>query len=173
MTAYVTIPRAVVDRALGKARSEYTRLTDDAEPGECWAEFEALADAIADHHPRRHVTLHDKRYVYVCWACDDLADSGRPDAVTCSPACRVWLHRHPDHREPLEMATAHANALGADDCVIPPAMILQHKAIVRLRPDLADEIKAGKRSVDDCRADVYQAYLEIIVRAATEDTEAT
>jgi len=48
MTSYVTIPRAVVDRALRKARAEYTRLTEDAEPGECWAEFEALADAIAD-----------------------------------------------------------------------------------------------------------------------------
>jgi len=52
MSDYVTIPRAIVERALRKAHVEYDRVAGgDVRPGECWAEFEALADAIATDTP--------------------------------------------------------------------------------------------------------------------------
>ena len=47
------IPRSVIERALFKARIEYERGAERAghnepAPGECWAEFERLADHLID-----------------------------------------------------------------------------------------------------------------------------
>jgi len=38
-------------RAYDKGKSEYDRQVPDADPEECWAEFEALADALAASKP--------------------------------------------------------------------------------------------------------------------------
>src|SRR5262249_32638483 len=64
----VTVPVRVLARGLYKARCEYERVAerigfdpDDLEAGECWAEFEALADYLADALPiREAVTLHGR-----------------------------------------------------------------------------------------------------------------
>jgi len=39
--------REAAERAVAKAKREYALLVPDAEPGECWAEIEALEAALA------------------------------------------------------------------------------------------------------------------------------
>lgn len=53
MTGTVTVPVDLVRDALAKARREYVRAVADPGPDtECWAEFEALADALDEQEGR-------------------------------------------------------------------------------------------------------------------------
>jgi hypothetical protein len=95
-----------------------------------------------------------KRYIFKCVACGLLAPSNRSDAVTCSPKCRVWLHRHPEQLAQLKAA--------CDGLEVSVAMTLQVAAVDLLRPDLAQAIRDGKLKLDDTRADVWAAFWRVV-----------
>ena len=104
------------------------------------------------------VTHLRKRYVcprvFVCVGCDLLACSERSHAVTCSPACRVRVHRHPDELRRVEaLATSmHITVMDIQDAV----------AMQRLRPDLTARVTSGEVEMDDVRPDVWAAFLELV-----------
>jgi hypothetical protein len=108
--------------------------------------------------PACRVTFPQKRYtcprVFVCIGCDLLACSDRAHAVTCSPACRVRVHRHPERLRRME---AEASA-----CHINVPAILDATALRRLRPDLGQCVMAGTMEIDDTRADVWRAFYELL-----------
>jgi hypothetical protein len=106
------------------------------------------------------VTLKPKCYVFVCAGCDGLSTSERSDALTCSGACRVRAHRNSQ----LKVTREQARSIR-----VPPALLQQCAAIERLRPDLAQEIAAGRLDAEDTRADVYRAYLENLEKLIAED----
>jgi hypothetical protein len=95
--------------------------------------------------------------VFVCAACDGLAD-GRRDQTTCSSACRVRLHRHPEQMQRLREDAERAH--------ITPAMILQGAACYRLRPDLADDVLVGTRTLADIAPEIWRAYWAAVCAAA-------
>lgn len=96
--------------------------------------------------------------VFVCLACDLLADSMRSDALTCSPRCRVWLHRHPERLERLQALCAPMR--------LAPAMVQESLAIERLRPDLRARIAAGELSHDDVRAEIHGEFMRLVMQQA-------
>lgn len=106
----------------------------------------------------RGVTVNDK--CYVCVGCGLLALTQRSDTLTCSPACRVRLHRHPEL-----IAELKADAERYDVSV---ASILQAAAIDRLRPDLGDEILAGRRTIADVQGEVVHACTLAALRQAEQ-----
>lgn len=91
-----------------------------------------------------------KRYIITCAACGCLAEVSRTDALTCSPRCRVRLHRDPDR---LVELTGMAKRME-----ITPFSILQAQAIVELRPDLGDRIRQGTLKLDDAQGEVGKAF---------------
>jgi hypothetical protein len=114
--------------------------------------------------PSRHddsVTLKPKCYVknvFVCAGCGRLNASERSDALTCSTACRVRAHR--------SGILKVIRALGGPDNIPPPDVILRANAVKRLRPDLADQIVAGTRTIDDVKTEVYSAFIKLAFECA-------
>lgn len=108
--------------------------------------------------PPSRVTHSRKRYrcprVFVCAGCDRLACSDRSHAITCSPACRVRVHRHPDALRRLEALAApvHITVMDIQDAA----------AVKRLRPDLSARIASGEVEIDDVRQDVWGAFWELL-----------
>lgn len=94
-----------------------------------------------------------KCYVYVCVGCDLLNMSERSDALTCSTKCRVRAHRN------VSMQVLRALASRLD---ITPASIQQAAAVQRLRPDLADQVAAGKVTFDGVRGEVWAAFWSLL-----------
>jgi hypothetical protein len=107
--------------------------------------------------PRSRVTLTRKCYVYVCVGCGLLDETERSDQLTCSPACRVRAHRN----GALKVLRTHAKSLDVD-----PALVLRCCAVQLLRPDLADDIRAGRLKVDDAQPDVHRAFIARAFAAA-------
>lgn len=103
------------------------------------------------------VTIDAKRYVYVCAGCDLLADSGRSDSLTCSSGCRVLAHRNG------RLKALHGRAKSFD---IHPSIILQAKAIDRLRPDLALRVLAGSMTMFDAQRQIWPAFWSLVEKAA-------
>ncbi len=83
-----------------------------------------------------NVTFKPKCYVFECAGCGLLSCSERSDAVTCSNACRVIVHRSGKAKRLRALAEAYD---------ITPAMIQQGAAIQQLAPELAGELLSGKR----------------------------
>lgn len=104
------------------------------------------------------VTHRRKRYIFVCAGCGLLTESGRRDTISCSPACRVRLHRQPDLLLPLTQ--------GAENFHITVGSILRAAAVSRLRPDLADAVLAGTASLDSVMPDVVNAFDLLVWKAA-------
>jgi hypothetical protein len=107
-------------------------------------------------HDHVSVTLKPKCYVYVCAGCGLLASSERSDALTCSGACRVRAHRNGELNRVREIARQWE---------ITASSILQSKALSLLRPDLENEIMAGRLTLEDARGDVYRAFIELLLAA--------
>jgi hypothetical protein len=103
------------------------------------------------------VTDRAKCYVYVCLGCDCL-DQGRKDQTTCSAACRVRVHRHPE-----QMQRLRAVAVQMDITV---ALIQQAAAIRRLRPDLADPLRAGTLTIAGAQPEMHRAFWALVWKAA-------
>jgi len=102
-------------------------------------------------------TLSRKRYmrrVFECAACGLLAESSRTHAITCSPTCRVWLHRHPEH--------VAANVAICAAMKITLAGMLEASAVQRLRPDLAAKIARGEVEVEDVRTEVHADFMRLV-----------
>ena len=97
------------------------------------------------------VTFKPKCYVFVCLGCGLLADSKRSDAITCSGACRVRVHRNGRDKRWLEQC---------ERLDITPAMCGHVEAIQLLAPDMAAELRSGKRRKIDSevRQVVWAAY---------------
>lgn len=121
-----------------------------------------------------HVTVSAKRYsgpwVYVCPGCGllDLAD--RIDKTTCSTACRVRAHRSGELERLRRMAIRSSLV---DDRTGKPriAGILHGAAIDSLRPDLGDEIMAGRITIAQAMPDVVAAFW-VRLRAALAEQDA-
>jgi hypothetical protein len=90
------------------------------------------------------------RYIITCAICECLTDVGRCDAITCSPRCRVYLHRHP---KCLDRLREIARGLRVD-----LFGILEAGAIRSLRPDLADRVAAGELEIADVRDEVARTF---------------
>lgn len=101
----------------------------------------------------RPVTLKAKCYTFICLGCGLLAQSERSDAVTCSPACRVRAHRN---------GAAAENRLLAKKIDVPIGMMGQVKAVITLRPDLAERIRIGEIEVDDAETqrEMFRSFHE-------------
>lgn len=109
------------------------------------------------------VTYSTKRYIYVCIGCDGLAESCRKDQVTCSPACRVRAQRNGEAKRTRETATA---------LDIHPGMLLQSRALLRLRPDLADMVTNGELALADTREAVHKAFTQAVLQQSHSTLEA-
>jgi hypothetical protein len=109
------------------------------------------------------VTLPRKRYscrVSVCAACDRLYETARAHAITCSGACRVWLHRH---RERYDALVAVCAASGTK-----PNLVLDCQAIKQLCPELETQIRDGTLEIPDTREQVHREYMRRFIAAARE-----
>lgn len=91
--------------------------------------------------------------VYICAGCNKLSISERRHETTCSGACRVRAHRNGVLRELKSIA---------EPLEVTPAHILQCKALMALRPDLADKIAAGKLTIKDAMPDVCNAFWKVL-----------
>jgi hypothetical protein len=97
----------------------------------------------------------------VCIGCRRLACSERSDAITCSTACRVRAHRNGSAKRLRDIAAAQD---------VSPGLVQQVAAIEALTPEIADEIWAGKRRIDEeVRRAVWEEFLER-ARLAVEAT---
>ncbi len=109
------------------------------------------------------VTVPAKRYtriphVYVCAACGCLEETSRAHTTTCSTACRVRLHRHPDLVAPT-LRICEALGVGL-------AKVLRADAVRRLRPDLAERLLAGTLTDADVGHDLFVAFMQAVFAAA-------
>lgn len=98
--------------------------------------------------------------VFVCLACDLLAESTRSDAITCSPRCRVWLHRNPERLDRLRRI--------CEGLKVTPGMVQESSAIGRLRPDLGERIGAGELGNEDVRKDVHREFMRLVIAEARQ-----
>lgn len=103
------------------------------------------------------VTDCEKRYVFACAACGRL-DEGRRDQLTCSTACRVWLHRHPAILVRLRAVARH--------CDVPVSGLLHAHAIVALCPELEAPIMARTLTMADAQPLVLAALGRRAMQAA-------
>jgi hypothetical protein len=99
-----------------------------------------------------------KRYIFVCPVCDRLTDALRNDALTCSTACRVRLHRNP-------------SLLDADRKIyqqlrVPLSMELQARALQELCPELQKPILEAKLTVKDAQPAVCRAFDKLVAKTA-------
>lgn len=106
------------------------------------------------------VTPKPKCYVYVCAGCDLFDVSERSDARTCSTKCRVRAHRNGS----LQTLRALADRMD-----IPAALIQQAVAVQRLRPDLFDQVGAGKVTFDDISAEVWAAFWALLMQQMEQE----
>jgi hypothetical protein len=110
------------------------------------------------------VTLSDKRnweWVFTCAGCDLLASSERSDTLTCSPACRVRAHRNGSIKSlaaVCEWLPLRDRRTGKPDV----ARFLHTAAVIRLRPDLAQQISAGTLTLDQAMPETYRAFLDFM-----------
>lgn len=104
----------------------------------------------------RRVTESAKCYVFICAGCGLLAESRRSDAVTCSTACRVRIHRSGWSKTLQRVAAAYR---------IDVAALGQAKAIERLSPDIAAEICAGSITIAQAQARIWPLYWAVVQRA--------
>lgn len=85
------------------------------------------------------VTLPPIRYIFRCLVCDGIGASDRKDKFTCSPRCRVRLHRDADKRDFVEFVR--------NDIGVAPGYYARSMAAKALCPSLSfddlDEIKAA------------------------------
>ena len=105
------------------------------------------------------VTLDPNRYphVFVCLGCGLLAESSRSDAYTCSPACRVRVHRHGEHKQRI------LNIARALDVTL--AQVLHSQAIVELLPDLHHQYLTGGKQDPNERRLLWEAYWDRVMQA--------
>ena len=95
-------------------------------------------------------------------ACDGLADSARSDALTCSPACRTWLHRHPARLAQVQRIGKRFD--------LTPAQMQYGAAMARLVPDAWAQMARGVTEAA-IRDAVRAVYFDILL-AATRDAKA-
>jgi len=105
-------------------------------------------------HP---VTARPKCYTFICVGCGLLAQSSRSDAITCSPACRVRAHR---------TGAAAENKRLAQKIHVPIGLLVQIRAIITLRPDLAERIRLGEIEADEAQPEMAGEYWAIARDAA-------
>lgn len=94
-------------------------------------------------------------WTFICAGCKLLAQSERRHSITCSDACRVKAHRNGSAKVLRDLALSHDVNVGT---------IVQAGAIQALRPDLADEIWAGRLTIAEAQADMNRAFLALLTR---------
>ena len=117
------------------------------------------------------VTERRKRYtpapkrtsprVFACVVCDCLTETLRSHSITCSPACRVKLHRNPELAESDEGI--------AQTMDVPLPTMLDARAVRLLEPevgDLPDRIYAGTITLVGAADEIHSAYERRVMRVA-------
>lgn len=114
------------------------------------------------------------RWVIVCLACEGLAGVSRSDALTCSPACRVWLHRHPTKRTDHVAGLVAAGELSGFGQSKPEAVLLsrqlRYQALRLMLPDLAEQVRAGRLGVEGARQAMNTEFSRLVARRFGELT---
>ena len=103
--------------------------------------------------------------VFVCANCNRLDSSERRHTITCSTACRVALHRHPERLASLKATCAEHK--------VSVARVLQSRAVLMLRPDLGHRIQSGELETDDTQPDVYRAFMALVMEQARNASDET
>lgn len=80
---------------------------------------------------------------FACAVCGRIIRGKHTNAITCSGACRVRLCRHPEVRERLVAAAAAAH--------VPPAELLERKALKHAHPDLFARVETGNMAMVGAR----------------------
>src|SRR5262245_20342118 len=85
-----------------------------------------------------------KCYILPCLRCGRLREVTRRDAISCSSACRVWLHRHPwvlkEHRRL------------AREAGVSLFTFLKARAVLHYARNLAERLGAGELGLDEALA---------------------
>lgn len=97
---------------------------------------------------------HAGRTVYCCIVCDCLTCAERSHALTCSPACRVRLHRGD--------ANAQSKLRIAGELNVTPRLMLAAGALYKLRPDLAASVQAGTLTLAQAQPAMWAALWALI-----------
>jgi hypothetical protein len=112
------------------------------------------------------MTTPKKRFdhVFVCAGCDRIALAERSDSITCSNACRVRVHRHPEVLKEMRAKCKQAQ--------IPVALLARSEAVKRLRPDLMQPIIQGTIELlgPEVRAAMQGEYWKLVLAARNEST---
>lgn len=109
------------------------------------------------------VTHRIKCYVFVCLGCGMLAHSARSDAVTCSPACRVRVHRNGTAKSERAVWQRHD---------LPLSIVQQVKAVRELAPELMPALERGEMALDnEARTLIWRRYWARLALAIAERKE--
>lgn len=104
------------------------------------------------------VTLESNRYVYRCAECGLLDAAERSDRLTCSARCRTRAHRNG--------GLASLRRLADTPCgQVTPGSILQCQAVEVLRPDLAERMARGEKTLDDVRGEIWLSFCQRVEAA--------
>lgn len=98
-------------------------------------------------------------YIFACIGCGRLHESNRKDRLTCSGQCRVRAHRNGSLKALRDLARR---------CDVKPGGILRAQALCDLRPDLAELVRTGERSLDTTDRDVRAAFFKRLMQVATQ-----
>ena len=84
----------------------------------------------------------------------------RNGAITCSPRCRTWRSRHPEHRAEVQAVCERLD--------VPLPHLLEIKATATLRPDLLERLANGEPlDIDYIRRETVNAYVRAALSART------
>lgn len=114
------------------------------------------------------VTHKRKRYAVPCVACKSLYPTHRTDSRTCSPACRVALHRDPDLDNYAKAAKFAEARFGGDP--VRPFVVRLCAAADLLRPDLAQKLQSGEiADAHDIGPALYDELMSVIFEQVKAD----
>lgn len=100
--------------------------------------------------------------VFACANCGVLSETERSHTITCSNACRVALHRHPDR-------LAHWQKFADLGEITVQDLLDAHAAARLLTKEQLDQIEFDESSMDAMRGRVYRAYVSAVFDAAGGD----
>ena len=116
------------------------------------------------HSPKRYTgrkSKADKRSprVFACANCEVLSETARDHTITCSNACRVALHRHPERLAHWQKFAELGDVTVQD--------ILDANAAQRLlEADEIANVERGELNFADLRRPIYLAYVKRVFDAA-------
>lgn len=100
--------------------------------------------------------------IFACAVCGQIVRGKHAQALTCSPRCRVWWHRHPLAQLKLRLEAADRHISFPD--------FLEQRALARVHPDLAERVTTGSLTLIAARRLMLVRALR---RASTKENVTT